>query len=681
LRSLRFWIVDDIEQKEVFDFIFNNFDLCGKVIAEFSRVFPILVQVQSIHRSSAFWLASLRLFRGRLNLALILSVLDKGYISGVSAMHAAIRMQSGELVALLYARQRLNGVKEGEGWNGWDERAISLIAGIGDLTCLVNITEDGCPRTSSLVALKATEGGHLHCLQYAHEQGYPWDERVTNESAQRGFLDCLQYAHENGCPWEGEVTSIAAQHGQLACLHYAHEHGCPWGDRTIDNAIRSGHVACLEYALSKGCEVDAGVVQYVAKNGKLEYLRILVAATIPLTILDSAAAAAGGYLACLRLLHEKGCPWDASTCTAAVEKTNQQARSEGLLCLQYAHINGCPWDAETVRAASSSGNVMALLYLHAHQCPWDVYSCTAAACSGRLDALHFLYHHGCPWDETTTTAAARNGHLACLRYLFEQGCLWDCNCCAGAAAGGYLLCLQYAHEHGCLWNDVTTSLAAEKGHFDCLQYALEFGCPRNPSIVEDALRGGNWRCLDYVLRFEPIDDSVLVQAARYGSRECLEGLLETGMAIGADSVAAAAAGAHRACMELGQNIKLSKRERTLINAAERSSDRSCLDCLQIATLGNNWFMEKELMSLHCHVQCLEYSLRNASAADTTAPILTGAHRTRQLCMTVLLDADVVPLSALYATIAARGDGASLLMLEDRLKPAVEPMRRRKFCVL
>ena len=43
-----------------------------------------------------------------------------------------------------------------------------------------------------------------------------------------------------------------------------------------------------------------------------------------------------GRLECLKYAHEKGCPWDRLTCSAA--------ESGHLECLKYAHEKGCPWD-------------------------------------------------------------------------------------------------------------------------------------------------------------------------------------------------------------------------------------------------------------------------------------------------------------------------------------------------
>jgi hypothetical protein len=41
-------------------------------------------------------------------------------------------------------------------------------------------------------------------------------------------LEVLQWAHENGCPWDEWTCSAAAEGGQFEILQWAREQGCPW---------------------------------------------------------------------------------------------------------------------------------------------------------------------------------------------------------------------------------------------------------------------------------------------------------------------------------------------------------------------------------------------------------------------------------------------------------------------
>ena len=95
------------------------------------------------------------------------------------------------------------------------------------------------------------------------------------------------------------------------------------------------------------------------------------------------------------------------------------------------------------------GNLELLKILHEKGCPWDVRTCKWAAYNGHLECLKYAHENGCPWDEETCSEAAENGHLECLKYAHENGCPWDDWTCSQAAYKGHLECLKYAHENGC----------------------------------------------------------------------------------------------------------------------------------------------------------------------------------------------------------------------------------------
>ena len=77
-------------------------------------------------------------------------------------------------------------------------------------------------------------------MQYAHENGCPWNEQTCSDVAKNGHLNILQYAHENGCPWDELTCTNAAKNGHLHILQYAHENGCPWSKLTCTYAARFG---------------------------------------------------------------------------------------------------------------------------------------------------------------------------------------------------------------------------------------------------------------------------------------------------------------------------------------------------------------------------------------------------------------------------------------------------------
>jgi hypothetical protein len=227
----------------------------------------------------------------------------------------------------------------------------------------------------------AANNGQLHVLRYLHDGvGCPLDVDTCSSAALGGHLDCLQYAHEHGCLWDDDTCSSASYGGHLICLQYAHEHGCSWDDDTCSSASYGGHLDCLQYAHESGCPW----------NDRTCY-----------------KAAERGHLNCLQYAHEHECPWNSGTCYIA-------AWGGHLDCLQYAHEHGCSWDASTCYYAVKGGNLDCLQYAHEHGCPWDASTCVNAAKGGHLDCLQYAHEHGCPCDITRCTAEAKG---ECVAYL------------------------------------------------------------------------------------------------------------------------------------------------------------------------------------------------------------------------------------------------------------------------
>ena len=77
----------------------------------------------------------------------------------------------------------------------------------------------------------------MEILQYAHEEGCPWDEAVCSAAAEKGHLDILRYAHSQGCPWDGEACTTAAIEGHLEILQWCVAKGCPWDPEECREAV------------------------------------------------------------------------------------------------------------------------------------------------------------------------------------------------------------------------------------------------------------------------------------------------------------------------------------------------------------------------------------------------------------------------------------------------------------
>ncbi|CAB9513807.1 ankyrin repeat protein [Seminavis robusta] len=68
------------------------------------------------------------------------------------------------------------------------------------------------------VANAIAKFGNITLMQWARQQGFPWDEQTCFLAAYSGHLEMLQWLRKNGCPWNEWTCSSAAQNGQLEIL-------------------------------------------------------------------------------------------------------------------------------------------------------------------------------------------------------------------------------------------------------------------------------------------------------------------------------------------------------------------------------------------------------------------------------------------------------------------------------
>ena len=86
-------------------------------------------------------------------------------------------------------------------------------------------------------------------LQWARQNGCPWNEGTCNWAAYEGHLEVLQWAHQNGCPWNQSTCTSAVKKGHLEVLQWARRNGCPWDEQTW----RLARSNCRPYLLEHGC--------------------------------------------------------------------------------------------------------------------------------------------------------------------------------------------------------------------------------------------------------------------------------------------------------------------------------------------------------------------------------------------------------------------------------------------
>jgi hypothetical protein len=463
----------------------------------------------------------------------------------------------------------------GPGWLlGWGPTTCSLLAGVGALRGLewARAQRPPCAWDAD-TCMMAARGGHLACLQYAHDEGCAWDARTCEKAALKGFQECLHWARQNGCPWDERTTvssgrrhlhilqwaldpaggavdptgptaasicDFAATCGNLAGLRWARSRGLRWNADTVLLAARNGRAACLRWALQQvpPCPSNIQVCRQAALAGHQECIEVARECGCEWEVGTCVAAAFAGHLELLQWLHTEGCPWGsfeipfqaarmghleclryalAHGCDAGVGVSCWAAHGGHLACLQLAHDYGCPCNAETMAYAAQAGHLTCMRLLRQLDCEWGAKTCERAAVHGHLECLRYAHEEGCAWNATTCFGAAVGGHLACLRYAHEEDCEWGDTCLA-AAGSGNLECLRYAHTNGAAFqNDNRICLhAAGRGHAGCLRYALSSGFPQSAMICETAAAKGRLECLQVARVFGCVWDESTTANAEAG---------------------------------------------------------------------------------------------------------------------------------------------------------------------
>ena len=74
------------------------------------------------------------------------------------------------------------------------------------------------------------ESNSLKMLKFVHEKGFPWANNTCEALLRTGNYEMLKYAHENGALWTTDtvISGLKTKMPSVPCLQYAIENGCPW---------------------------------------------------------------------------------------------------------------------------------------------------------------------------------------------------------------------------------------------------------------------------------------------------------------------------------------------------------------------------------------------------------------------------------------------------------------------
>lgn len=167
----------------------------------------------------------------------------------------------------------------------WPLDTSAAIVKNGDLACLQWALAHGCPLVSYIVEM-ATSFGHLHIIEWLHENGHLQNVRkgtlVTYLAARQGHLQILEWFRKHGYPWDENTCSFAADKGNLGVIQWLRSNGCPWDQSVVSSAIMNGHKEVFLWALENGLSWNPWFSEGLVKRGKLDILTWLYEQGYPL---------------------------------------------------------------------------------------------------------------------------------------------------------------------------------------------------------------------------------------------------------------------------------------------------------------------------------------------------------------------------------------------------------------
>eukprot|EP00884_Botryococcus_braunii_P014235 jgi/Botrbrau1/22812/Bobra.0132s0136.1 len=361
---------------------------------------------------------------------------------------------------------------------------------------------------------------------------------LYHAAVQCNTTKCLEELIDKGCRsrW---LCILAVIEGKASFVRLIAERGCRCDLYALCFAARSGNPEVLQAvaALFPGGPLNKGPPSRCGPSHCFLYAAETAAALgharCLLLLLDkfdglgnyyswsiSYAAAAGGHVSCLEILHRRHCLHAYRAALAAAENGH-------LRCLQWAmrSRNLAP-GRDLLEAASAAGSLECVQYLefcwrgrerwrwYAHHATepqvlavglkrlpryaWDSVM-ESQVFSGQHHCMELMYSRGYQVGERQiykAIIAMACCRLECLKVVVKYSGvppreLLDM---AVAAKAGEAM-LRYVHELGGTIKFETALAAAEAGQAGALRYALNQGAPNHMGAIEAAFRGGSSECL------------------------------------------------------------------------------------------------------------------------------------------------------------------------------------------
>jgi hypothetical protein len=343
LRTLRYWLVADLPEELAVYCLSSNNNQILPILATFATDYPAVAQLRCI----------------------CMGDLHPPPDGNQLALSDCTRWATAAALGNLTAMKLLKRCRDPLPKRYLGDVIPKAAAEHGQLSCLKFAHENGCHLSEALY-VSAAKGGSLECLKYCRDQSDTTvrQELLVNVAASRGHLHILEFLHNDRVRLTTNAAVEAAACGQLDCLRFLIEHGVGWHQQILLAACRIPWVnrtmfprtmttppysgqqwPCVRYAIESGCPVHPACISLFAATGQIEMLELLSQRGIDLRDDENEAfparhAADWDQLECLQYLVSKGCHLGKQEFKAAIRGAHF---GNGWRCLDYMIEKKVPW--------------------------------------------------------------------------------------------------------------------------------------------------------------------------------------------------------------------------------------------------------------------------------------------------------------------------------------------------
>lgn len=365
---------------------------------------------------------------------------------------------------------------------------IHIISMNGNLNLLKKLHD-----FSAGVYYGAISGGHVHILNWLHENNYEFDKEIYSIycTEPKQFIPVTQWIMAHNYSLNEFVFIAGVKTNSLENILWLIEHNCPYNEFVFYAATDIGNIEILKHLHERGYSFyDNKIVSNygansLAKNGHFATLQWWYS-------INSASFNRNTFISAILGSHLNIIEWMAQLPEYSEHYINV---NDDISCYFYA----------IEKNKEEKTHILNWLYDNGHSLLDESLLYAFAARFNRINILQWLLDHNCPFDiddlECLTIEATRSGNLDILKWMLANNLYVDMNICAITATitENNSLCVlewllteklgfwdQNAYlveikENDC-WDEDLCDYAVTLGLLNVLQWLIEKECPCNMNI-------------------------------------------------------------------------------------------------------------------------------------------------------------------------------------------------------